>query len=625
MPGPEDILRSFVQRQQQRNDMSPGSVFEDADGNVWPEPFENTVSQRSIFNPDAISGAYSRFADNPRRSTENLLAEKIGRFNQLPEDIRDSLEGMTQEGSRIFGDVLREAKSEGLDPTGSWRSQTTPASRQAARQAVGDALDQINAIKSGLTNINPIKNIGSKVNEFIEGIRYPGFIANPLALRNPVVEPGGLVSEGSFVDPQAVKFLREFKPTGTEKYRTFKSPFGTEVKLSEEPGSDTFDLAFRGPFGFQMPSQVKKSLDRELQNANNLEAQGNLIEANNIRDQVANMQEVLNEPLRSPALRYTLGEALQSIPVGSTVTAAPLGAEKGARARIYSALTNDALATFKGIKPNPERMPTDEEFRQAREGDGFTLDEVTEINRSRGLIGSERTGPDTWINLNQQERTFDPATLKDKMIRATYNLPSDTNVSSLRNNPLGLLERTNRIDFTRPVITTESPVYKFRKGLKGGIGIGAADLIPSPEAVRDLYAGQPLSALQRTGQNILQGLPLAAAVGGTVAAAPVLAPLAGAAGTALTLNALGAAGNEVVRQQTGEDVVSKLRQALGTAPRTGMASRSQAPRPYVQPRLVQTKPVNPVVQQIQNRLGLAQSRFNPARGEFGLSEIFFGR
>jgi hypothetical protein len=204
-------------------------------------------------------------------------------------------------------------------------------------------------------------------------------------------------------------------------------------------------------------------------------------------------------------------------------------------------------------------------------------------------------------------------------------LPTDTDVSNLRNNPLGLFQETNRIDFTKPVITTESPIYKFRKGLKGGISVGAADLIPSPEAVRDLYAGQPLSALQRTGQSIVEGLPLAAAIGGTVAAAPVLAPLAGATGTALTLNALGAAGNEVVRQQTGEGVVSKLRQALGTAPRTGIASRPQSTQPYVQPRLVQTKAVNPVVQQIQNRLGLAQSRFNPARGEFGLSEILFGR
>lgn len=601
MPGLDDFLRSYIQEQQEE------------------------VPQRSIFDPDAIKETYSTFAEYPRTSTENLLAEKIGRFNQLPEDVRNSREGITQEGSRIFSDVLTEAKSQSLSPFGSWRSQTTPSSRRAAEAFVGDISNRIDKGKTQLINANPIKDIDTKVKDFIGRIKYPNFIANSLALRNPVVASDGLVAEGSFVDPQAVKFLKEFAPTGTETYKTFRSPFGTEVKLSEAPGRNTFDLAFSGPFGFQQSGQVKKAMKKDLETANWAETQGDLELANTIRDRVMNTQEMLNEPLRSPALRYTLGEALGSIPVGSTVTAAPIGAEKGARARVYSALTNNALATGKGIKINLEAMPTEEEFRQAREGGGLTPREFNDIDMNRGVIRSQRTGPDTWININQEDKTFDPATLKDEMIRATYNLPNDTDVSSIRNNPLGVLERTNRIDFTKPVITPDSPVYKFRKGLKGGIGIGVSDLIPSPEVVRDLYAGQPLNALQKTGQSIVQGLPVAAAVGGTVAAAPVLAPLAGAAGTALTLNALGAAGNEVIRQQTGEDIVSKLRQAIGTAPRTGIASRPQPARPYVQPRLVQTKPVNSVVQQVQNRLGLAQSRFNPAKGEFGLSEILFGR
>jgi hypothetical protein len=31
--------------------------------------------------------------------------------------------------------------------------------------------------------------------------------------------------------------------------------------------------------------------------------------------------------------------------------------------------------------------------------------------------------------------------------------------------------------------------------------------------------------------------------------------------------------------------------------------------------------MNPIVREVQNRLGLAGARFNPARGEFGLSEL----
>jgi len=619
MSGPEDFLRLFVNQPQQDNDLSPGSVFDD-----------NERSQRSIFNPDAIRETYTRAIDDPRRVKQELLAETLGRFDQVPNFAFDG-EVRRRETPRIAQEVLTQAKSEGLNPRGSWRDATTSQTLADARdflaQNKGDLYNfqrtRVEPFLYGLKNTR--ENIGSSINRFIEGIKYPDFIADRLALRNPVVEAGGLVEEGSFVNPRAVKFLKEFAPKEDGRYTTFASPFGTTVDLAGSPSKGTYDLAFQGPFGYRMPSSIKKQIDLDLERAAYLENAQELDEARRLRAKAMSTQEMLNDPLRSPALRYTLGEALGSVPIGSSVTAAPIGREKGARARIYSSATNNALATLKGITPNPELMPTEEEFRQAREGGGFTPEELERINRNRGVIRSERTGPTTWVNINRQEKTFDPSTLKDEMIRATYNLPTDTDVSNLRNNPLGLFQETNRIDFTKPVITTESPIYKFRKGLKGGIGVGAADLIPSPEAVRDLYAGQPLSALQRTGQSIVEGLPLAAAIGGTVAAAPVLAPLAGAAGTALTLNALGAAGNEVVRQQTGEDIVSKLRQAIGTTPRTGIASRPQPARPYVQPRLVQTKPVNPVVQQIQNRLGLAQSRFNPARGEFGLSEILFGR
>ena len=632
MSGPEDFLRLFVKQPQQDNDLSPGSVFNDE---VWQEftdtvATENERSQRSIFNPDAIRETYTRATASPRRVKQELLAETLGRFDQVPNFAFDG-EVRRRETPRIAQEVLTQAKSEGLNPRGSWRDATTSQTLADARdflaQNKGDLYGfqrtRVEPFLYGLKNTR--ENIGSSINRFIEGIKYPDFIADRLALRNPVVEAGGLVQEGSLVNPQAVKFLKEFVPKEEGRYTTFASPFGTTVDLAGNPSKNTYDLAFQGPFGYRMPSAIKKQIGQDLERAAYLEDEQELDEARRLRANAMSTQEMLNDPLRSPALRYTLGEALGSVPIGSKVTAAPIGREKGARARIYSSATNNALATLKGITPNPELMPTEEEFRQAREGGGFTREELERINRNRGVIRSERTGPTTWVNINRQEKTFDPSTLKDEMIRATYNLPTDTDVSNLRNNPLGLFQETNRIDFTKPVITTESPIYKFRKGLKGGISVGAADLIPSPEAVRDLYAGQPLSALQRTGQSIVEGLPLAAAIGGTVAAAPVLAPLAGATGTALTLNALGAAGNEVVRQQTGEGVVSKLRQALGTAPRTGIASRPQSTQPYVQPRLVQTKAVNPVVQQIQNRLGLAQSRFNPARGEFGLSEILFGR
>jgi len=671
MPGPKDFLRSFSQ--QQSNNPPPGFFFDD-EGNLFPEPvaepgnvFDDSGTnfgrqgnpladapaprrvksapeqqavppepvQRSIFDPQAIRETYTRAFNTPRRVKQEILAETLARFDEIPNFAFDE-ELRRQQAPVVASQVLSEAKSQGLNPRGSWRDATTSQTLADARDAIAlklDAMEQFNRnrIRPFNYGVNKVleytglKNIGSSVNTFLEGIKLPGFISGPLALRNPVVSANSSIQEGSFVNPQGVKFLKEFAPKPNSFGTTFTSPFGTNVELSHSPKRSTYDVAFQGPFGYRQSGSIKKEIKSELAQADWLESQGDPEAAASLRDRAMNMQEMLNEPLRSPALRYTLGEALQSVPVGGTVTAAPIGAQKGARARIYSALTNDALATFKGVTPNPEQLPTDEEFRAAAEGGGLRFSELAPINRNRGRIVTERLSPTTWRNVNQEEKVFDPATLKDPMIRATYNLPESADVSALRENPLGLFEKTNRIDFTKPVITTESPIYKFRKGLKGGIGIGAADFIPSPEAIRDIYAGQPLSALQRTGQNIVQGLPLAAAVGGTVAAAPALAPLAGATGTALALNALGAAGNEIVRQQTGEGIVPKVRQFLGTAPRTGIASAPQPARPYVTPRLVQTKPVNPITQQIQNRLGLAASRFNPAKGEFGLSEILFGR
>lgn len=680
MPGPENFLRSFSERQ---TSPPPGFIFDD-EGNLFSEPVEsdlgytspvtvpvserlrsvfqetnpidiarriqqqqanpldiarriqqqaNTQSERtsnmnaperSIFDPRAIRETYTRAFNDPRRVKQEIVAESMARFNSIPN--LDDPDVFRTVGPQIAEDVLREAKSQGLDPYQDWRNRTTIRDLANAEEFINDTKQVFSGFgRAASSPLNKLKDIRSSVGNFVEGLRLPGFIANPLALRSPVVQGTDLVQAGSLVNPQAVKFIRDFNPKKTSYGTDFNSPFGTTVQLANPSGSRYYDVAFQGPFGYQQKGTAKKRMKSELQQADYFESQGDIDEANRIRDRVMNMKEMLDEPLRSPALRYTLGEALQAVPVGGTVTAAPIGAQKGARARIYSSLTNDALATFKGVTPNPNQLPTDEEFRAAAQGEGYQLADLAPINRNRGRIITDRLSPTTWRNVNKEERTFDPRTLKDEMIRATYNLPASTDVSQLRDNPLGLFERTNRIDFTRPVITTESPVYKFRKGLKGGIGIGAADFIPTPEAIRDVYAGQPLNALQRTGQNIVQGLPLAAAIGGTVAAAPALAPLAGATGTALAVNALGAAGNEIVRQQTGEGIIPKIRQFLGTAERTGTANRAQPTRPAVTPRLVRTAPVNPIVQQIQNRLGLAGARFNPVRGEFGLSELLFGR
>jgi hypothetical protein len=160
---------------------------------------------------------------------------------------------------------------------------------------------------------------------------------------------------------------------------------------------------------------------------------------------------------------------------------------------------------------------------------------------------------------------------------------------------------------------------------------GAADLIPSPEAVRTGYQQGPVAMGKQMAQEFVQSLPTAAAAAG-VLSAPLAAPLAPGIGAGLVGTAGARALNEVVRQETGEGIVPKLRQAIGTAPRTGAASPSRAgSRPLTaQVRPLTTAQRAEVTRQqnrneLQRRIELAQQRFNPGKLEFGLSELLRGR
>lgn len=102
---------------------------------------------------------------------------------------------------------------------------------------------------------------------------------------------------------------------------------------------------------------------------------------------------------------------------------------------------------------------------------------------------------------------------------------------------------------------------------------GAADLIPSPEAIRTGYQQGPAAMGRQMATEFVQSLPTAAA-SAAVLATPIAAPLAPGIGAGMVGVAGTRALNEVVRQQTGEGIVPKLRQTIGTAPRTGVANRA---------------------------------------------------
>jgi hypothetical protein len=159
---------------------------------------------------------------------------------------------------------------------------------------------------------------------------------------------------------------------------------------------------------------------------------------------------------------------------------------------------------------------------------------------------------------------------------------------------------------------------------------GVADLLPSPEAVQTGFREGPLPMVRQMGREFVEGIPVSLGAAG-VLAAPAVAPFAPGIGAGMVAAAAARAANEAVRQQTGEGIVPKLRQTFGTAPRSGVASPSRV-GPAITPQI---RPLNQAQRneaqrrqnrnEVQKRMDLARERFNPLRGEFGLSELLFGR
>jgi hypothetical protein len=174
-------------------------------------------------------------------------------------------------------------------------------------------------------------------------------------------------------------------------------------------------------------------------------------------------------------------------------------------------------------------------------------------------------------------------------------------------------------------------VVKDIKKVPSSLLPGAADLIPSPEAIRTGYAQGPVEMGKQMAQEFAQSLPTAAGAA-MLLSTPVLAPFAPGIGAGMVGVAGTKALNEVVRQETGEGIVPKVRQFLGTAPRTGVSAPA---RQGEKPLVAQVKPLteaqrtqmnkNQTRSEMQRRMDLAKERFNPLKGEFGLSELLFGR
>lgn len=180
------------------------------------------------------------------------------------------------------------------------------------------------------------------------------------------------------------------------------------------------------------------------------------------------------------------------------------------------------------------------------------------------------------------------------------------------------------------------------RALMGAAVGGMSDVIPSAEVIKAAEKGGIRAAGKEYAKEQVGAIPMMAAAGLTAAAVPASLPVLAAAGTGLTLSEAARSANEASRVLTGDSLISKMRQTIGTEPRSGYATKGAAKNveekrlaelerinnpPTIKPTKWNSRP--PVskapIPGLAHRARLAGDRFNPSRLEFGLTELLLGR
>lgn len=372
--------------------------------------------------------------------------------------------------------------------------------------AIGEYAHKGSVLLSGLDSALSQKAEKLKA-KYQAGDFIPGFIAGPLGLKNPLVEAGGLLQGGVRLNPEGIRFLQKQKNLGdildrprldamagevASRYRRndddYPAFFNPDIDaLDPNKTSPSLELSFQGATAYTDPSSLKKAkadaaaqinrLQAELKSPDVTPSRQRFIEQSlnlqktrfkNFSDTLLLSQQTLEAyPLTSEAIRYQLGSAIAAVPEGTLITASPIGGPEGSRARLYKGMSKGALETIPRMKvPDPSSLPTDEEFRLARAGGGFTPQEYENLLYGQQKIATLKTGPEQFKTWRGQTINWNPEELKDPLIRASFNLGKDVDVSSLRQDPTSIFLNTRQFNPALPVITTQSPQYKARQAIK---------------------------------------------------------------------------------------------------------------------------------------------------------------
>jgi len=248
----------------------------------------------------------------------------------------------------------------------------------------------------------------------------------------------------------------------------------------------------------------------------------------------------------------------------------------------------------------------------------------------------QRIDPVNWTERNQNIPRADAETTVVTK-QGPRNWKSNNNQGHFKRGITSLLENYKQKKLDLPKL---SP----RKAFTQGASVGLADLIPSAEAIRATEKGGIVAGARQFAGEALMGLPVAAGAGLVTQAVPAIAPVMPGVAGGFLLTEGAKSLNELTRVTTGETLLSKARQAIGTEERTGYSTPGSSLKEQIaskaarvdNPPVIQRAGTNPVLirrglvkdapfPDLAHRLRLAGDRFNPSKGEFGLTELFQGR
>ena len=423
------------------------------------------------------------------------------------------------------------------------------------------------------------------------------FAGATIGLDNPVVNQQ---ISGLNIDNRALGSLIEYGD------KNLNPDFGFSVgKIF--PGAQHESMAFQGPIGYNSVKDLKRNRQEAI-----------LLDDDSTVARIDDAIKKMEDPLYAPMLRYALGHQLDQLGVGSEISQSPLGGDDKGRDLLYTRGTKGVLKSTGGLG-HAKRLSKDHWKRMS---DGAVIQWDPNDLKTSALL-----------------KTFNP--INEEAKRRVLALKDDH--SSLKQfGPQGG-------NPNRPILTAGSPAHRLAVGRAAGTAHQFAEhLFPSPETVRKFYAESPKSALENHAIESIQALPVSAGISLGVAAVPAVSPLIPGAALGMGAVSLGETADAISRQQAGEGLLSKFQQTIGTKPRTGIASDEKRQQDFARYRSIRrqfgedkamsdyldrNKPVIPTIQPntrtwsdpLPRRVRMVLDRFNPVRGELGLTELMFGR